>query len=238
MRSMKKVLSIALLCLRLTAIAERPEPEKPGANPEFVDVGSKRADVVRVMGKPDRSTEFQSVSLETLYFGKSKIELFKGQVVGWKDEGELRVSVGEKAEDAAPVEVGSSADQVAVTMGTPKEIEFDRMTGRQTWRYGSSGIRIANGKVIDWTNFGNLFVGKLNREESRSVPVISSIPSSSPSTLPARPSATPPVQHAETYVAPSGSSGKSSGGGGVHVKGYTRKDGTYVPAHTRSRPRR
>lgn|SRR5262249_30408627 len=31
------------------------------------------------------------------------------------------------------------------------------------------------------------------------------------------------------------------GGGGqktVQVKGYTRKDGTYVPAHTRSAPRR
>lgn len=29
-----------------------------------------------------------------------------------------------------------------------------------------------------------------------------------------------------------------SGGGTVHVKGYTRKDGTYVRPHTRSAPRR
>ena len=35
----------------------------------------------------------------------------------------------------------------------------------------------------------------------------------------------------------SGGSG-SSGGGRVHVRGYTRKDGTYVRPHTRSRPRR
>lgn len=33
-------------------------------------------------------------------------------------------------------------------------------------------------------------------------------------------------------------SSKSSSGGSVHVKGYTRKDGTYVRPHTRSAPRR
>jgi endonuclease YncB( thermonuclease family) len=37
---------------------------------------------------------------------------------------------------------------------------------------------------------------------------------------------------------PSPSSSVSSGGGTVHVKGYYRKDGTYVRPHTRSRPRR
>ena len=41
----------------------------------------------------------------------------------------------------------------------------------------------------------------------------------------------------------SGTSGKNSStstssGGTVHVKGYTRKDGTYVRPHTRSAPRR
>jgi starvation-inducible outer membrane lipoprotein len=34
------------------------------------------------------------------------------------------------------------------------------------------------------------------------------------------------------------SSSKSSSGGTVHVKAYTRKDGTYVKAHTRSAPKR
>jgi hypothetical protein len=33
-------------------------------------------------------------------------------------------------------------------------------------------------------------------------------------------------------------SGGSSGGGSVHVRGYTRRDGTYVAPHTRRRPRR
>jgi hypothetical protein len=33
-------------------------------------------------------------------------------------------------------------------------------------------------------------------------------------------------------------SGRTYGGGGtVHVRGYTRKDGTYVRPHTRSAPR-
>jgi hypothetical protein len=34
------------------------------------------------------------------------------------------------------------------------------------------------------------------------------------------------------------SGGASSGSGSVYVRGYTRKDGTYVAPHTRSRPRR
>ncbi|MDI5888528.1 hypothetical protein [Flavobacterium yafengii] len=34
------------------------------------------------------------------------------------------------------------------------------------------------------------------------------------------------------------SSSRSSSGGTVHVKGYTRKDGTYVRPHTRSAPKR
>lgn len=33
-------------------------------------------------------------------------------------------------------------------------------------------------------------------------------------------------------------SSQSNSGGSVHVKGYTRKDGTYVKPHTRSAPRR
>ena len=37
---------------------------------------------------------------------------------------------------------------------------------------------------------------------------------------------------------PSSSEGSYSGGGDVHVRGYTRKDGTYVQPHTRHRPSR
>lgn len=43
----------------------------------------------------------------------------------------------------------------------------------------------------------------------------------------------PPVSRSPSYSPPS-----YSGGGSVHVRGYYRKDGTYVRPHTRSRPRR
>jgi hypothetical protein len=54
------------------------------------------------------------------------------------------------------------------------------------------------------------------------------------------------VASADTYEPPPPANdhpvaavGHSNGGGGaVHVKGYHRKDGTYVPPHTRSAPRR
>ena len=41
-----------------------------------------------------------------------------------------------------------------------------------------------------------------------------------------------------SYSSGSSSGGRSSGGGSVYVRGYTRKNGTYVSPHTRSRPRR
>lgn len=40
-----------------------------------------------------------------------------------------------------------------------------------------------------------------------------------------------------SYSSPRSSSGSSSGGGRVYVRGYTRKNGTYVHPHTRSTPR-
>ncbi|MGH1516578.1 hypothetical protein [Chryseobacterium sp. JK1] len=42
----------------------------------------------------------------------------------------------------------------------------------------------------------------------------------------------PSVRSSSSY------SSQSNSGGSVHVKGYTRKDGTYVRPHTRSAPRR
>jgi len=36
----------------------------------------------------------------------------------------------------------------------------------------------------------------------------------------------------------SGGSSSGGGGGSVYVRGYTRRDGTYVAPHTRRRPRR
>lgn len=46
------------------------------------------------------------------------------------------------------------------------------------------------------------------------------------------PHSSPTVRSSSSYRS------SSSSGGSVHVKGYTRKDGTYVKPHTRSAPRR
>lgn len=49
-----------------------------------------------------------------------------------------------------------------------------------------------------------------------------------------------PFVSQSSYSSPSSSSQQptSSGSSVVHVKGYTRNDGTYVPPHTRSKPRK
>jgi endonuclease YncB( thermonuclease family) len=64
-------------------------------------------------------------------------------------------------------------------------------------------------------------------------PVQTVTPSSATATPPTSPD--PPAPLAPTTSAHR-SSGDASSGGTVHVRGYTRKDGTYVAPHTRSTP--
>lgn len=63
------------------------------------------------------------------------------------------------------------------------------------------------------------------------------VPASAPAT---QPEATSWSSQDYTYSSPrsSGSSSSSSGSGRVYVRGYTRKNGTYVQPHTRSAPSR
>jgi len=56
-----------------------------------------------------------------------------------------------------------------------------------------------------------------------------------PVTKPTQPTYVPSPS---TYVSSGSSSSSRSSGGNVYVRGYTRKDGTYVAPHTRSSPRR
>jgi hypothetical protein len=53
-----------------------------------------------------------------------------------------------------------------------------------------------------------------------------------------RPTEVAQTQSTSSYPSSYAYSGSSSGSGRVYVRGYTRKDGTYVQSHTRSKPRR
>lgn len=197
----------------------------------FVELGTKRAEVVAIMGQPERATAFESISRETLYYPDAQIELLNGVVVGWKNRGNPSIWMGDPQPDAAAVEVGSDENQVLAVMGTPTEVEYSRTTGLSNWRYGSSGIRISGGKVLDWSNFGKLKVGRLERPASIPVP---SIP------IPPTVSATPrvtllPPQATGANAGNRKSAAPSIGGGTVRVRGHYRKDGTYVRPHTRRR---
>ena len=238
-------LSVAfgLALLSSVALAAVGQSAPPTASPpaesagtlqlvEFVELGAARADVIRIMGTPDRATAFESIKRETLVYGESLVELHNGLVVGWRNEGNPKIWMGDPQPDAAPVEVGSLPEQVLAVMGTPKEVQFNAKDGRQNWRYGSSGIRFSGGKVIDWSNFGKLKVGNLERPEP-AIPVM--LPVAQPQTLqPSTPTSSQSVAPQRSYSSGGGGS-DSSGGGRVQVKGYTRKDGTYVRPHTRSR---
>jgi hypothetical protein len=228
------LLSVAALPAVEQSAPPAAESEATSQLVEFVELGTPRADVIRIMGQPDRATAFESIKRETLVYGESLIELHNGVVVGWRNEGNPKIWMGDPQPDAAPVEVGSLPEQVLAVMGTPKEVQYNAKDGRQNWRYGSSGIRFSGGKVIDWSNFGKLKVGNLERPES-SVPMM--LPVAQPQTAQSpAPTSLQSVTPQRIYSSVGGGgSGRGSGGGRVQVKGYTRKDGTYVRPHTRSR---
>ncbi|MCC7375834.1 MAG: hypothetical protein IT581_14345 [Verrucomicrobiales bacterium] len=228
-------LAWALFCAALTAqlssaCAETANEADEEAM-EFVEFGTHKTNVVRLMGKPERIAAFESIGRETLYYGDAQVELFKSAVVGWKNSGNPMIWMGDPQPDAAAVEVGSLPEQVIAVMGTPEEIEYDRKSGNQNWRYGSSGIRIAGGKVADWSDFGRLKVGKLERPATVPVPWRQPTTSAVVVQLPEPP---PAVAEASSISTTSRSVSKSYGGS-VRVKGYTRRDGTYVRPHTRRR---
>ena len=223
------MLGLLLWFWRVQAFAEG-EASAAGAErrPEFVELGTPRAEVIQILGEPDRATVFESIKRETMYYGESRIELHKGLVVGWRNVTDLPIWMGDAQPDAAPVEVGSPPGQVLAVMGTPREIEYNPSNAQQNWRYGSSGIRFVVGKVLDWSNFGPLKVGKLERPE----PIRSTM-----TYIPMNPAEPTAVASTTRTVSspPSGSYSPKLGGGPVHVQSYTRRDGTQVRSHSRSR---
>jgi hypothetical protein len=114
-------------------------------------IGSDAEDVKTVMGSPDG---IQKLGYSTMWsFGFSMVNFdSQGKVIGWSDiSHNLKVSIGEKMNDAPPFTLGSSTKDVVNTMGTPNSIQ-NIGTG-QMWQYNYSIVNLdSKGNVIGWSN--------------------------------------------------------------------------------------
>ncbi len=128
--------------------------------------GSDERVLRQVMGSPDKVREVRGFGDVTASYGKSEVTLRKGKVVGWKNTGNLLVTMGEADPNAEPVTKGSSESAVVRAFGTPEVLEAVDTQGRETWRWGDSSIRMRKGVVEAWIDHGRL-TSKLRPPTSR-----------------------------------------------------------------------
>ena len=175
----------ALVILR----SERPEPPTPPAAPSKPErapvvptaaggpafsLGASRAELLRVQGTPTKVQDWGS-SVD-LHFGRSSVTLKHDRVVGFVNEGELRVdlaTVGTR--EAKRWTLGSTLADVVGTEGTPTAIED--WNGWISLRYGRSTVKLERGRVTAYYNRGDLdvFLEPAERHDATSWTVGSSI---------------------------------------------------------------
>lgn len=134
---------------------------------DLIKIGSSESDVLRILGQPS-SESYTSYPLYSYTYNGSTLFLLNGsdglKVVGWWNfDGNLKVTTGNIVTGSKPFTYGSSKEEVARVMGTPRIYDpYSYLSpGRWTyWEY-ANGSRVdfnGNSTVNGWTNKGNLQV--------------------------------------------------------------------------------
>ena len=127
-------------------------------------LGSHKDDVLRVQGTPDSISRYDTIGKMTWQYGASSVELSTrtNEVLEWTNRGDLRVHLapGPNTTTASHFRLGSHKDDVLRVQGTPDSISRYDTIGKMTWQYGASRVEISlgTGRVLDWSNNGNLEV--------------------------------------------------------------------------------
>lgn len=85
--------------------------------------------------------------VNTVSFGKSEVYLIGSKVIGWVNEGNLKVNTG-IPQTGIKFKYGSSKEELFEAMGTPKELFMVRNKVYATYNEGF--IELENNKVISW----------------------------------------------------------------------------------------
>lgn len=143
------------------------------------------------------------------------------------------------------ISLGTSKNDILAVLGTPTRVTNWSNTTQCWWYGGGSYLVLKNGKLANYSNYGNLPIRLLpevppTAQNVANQTVISTAKTATPSKFttyfPTNSTYKPPVAENGSYY---GEISKLTGRPKtVHVKGYYRKDGTYVRGHYRSRPRK
>ncbi|WP_040306578.1 hypothetical protein [Caloramator australicus] len=139
---------------------------KKDPNAPAINLESKRQDVIKAMGTPTKvSFGDDSYTLEHWEYGESYITFDRttGKVKKWVNYGNLKVSLGEKLNDAPAIMLGSSYLDVIKAEGTPYYMSQND-DGSMYWAYkitqytSDSFTFDKNGNLIEFTTSGTIKV--------------------------------------------------------------------------------
>jgi len=130
------------------------EPTDETGSPTFT-LGATRAELFSVQGTP---TKVQDWDLWVdVYYGRSSVKLKDDRVVGYNNEGNLRVDLATRTVGGATRwTIGSTLDDVVTVEGTPTAVED--WSNWMSLRYGRSTIKMEGGRVAGYYNDGSLDV--------------------------------------------------------------------------------
>lgn len=138
-------------------------PDQQGPD-DLWGVGSRRATVLKLQGKPTANDRYDSMCKEILHYGKSKVELNNGIVSNYEDfDRKLKVAPADSPlaapSDSRSWDLGSIKEHVFKIQGTPTRIIQYDYSERETLYYDSSIVELIKGRVIGYDNqAGNLRV--------------------------------------------------------------------------------
>lgn len=137
---------------------------RPTTTKNLWGVGSRRAMVLQIQGRPTEIDRYDSMCKEILHYGKSKVELSNGIVTQYNDF-DRKFKVAETGEPPIPAssgfawDLGSTKDDVFRIQGTPTRIVNYDYSDRETLYYGNSTIELTKQRVVGYSNeSGNLRV--------------------------------------------------------------------------------
>jgi outer membrane protein assembly factor BamE (lipoprotein component of BamABCDE complex) len=190
-------------------------------------IGTPKNVVLQIMGRPTDIIRSPYLNEETWYYGISSVTFKYGKVYEYWNFGNLKVWLGSIKKDAPSIKIGATKNSVLNAMGTPTAVSVFESLNEETWYYGISSITFQDNKVYEYDNFGN------------NLKVYAKTWTKSVSTI--NKSSTKSNEISFPFFAENGSYyGQISEITGrpktVYVRGYYRKDGTYVRSYYRSKP--
>lgn len=134
------------------------ESTRSASGNELWSVGSRRAEVMDIQGKPSSTDRYDSMCKEVLRYGKSVVELRNGMVVRYEDfDRNLRVTpkLTPAPSNRFAWGLGSTKNEVFAVQGTPSRVVQYEYSKKELLYYSNSTIELMDDRVTGYRNLSS-----------------------------------------------------------------------------------